>query len=298
MAEGQLRLLSKYRHDGLFGFMYAAQEIEAWGGSTVFRDDGPPNAGPPPVRWDDIPSLEPPRIEGCPALMRVLRVIEIPAEKKGATVPILGVALAPYSLPVLQLGMESYLDLLFDRPDLAERLMRVNEEFCVVWSNAQLAVGAGAIAYTDPVASPSITPRDLYRRFGHGAACRTLARLKGAAATGLASGRALPIIEDLVLTGTVGVSASVHEDLAEMKAACRGRLTVMGNLNAIEMVRWTVAETVARTREAIEKGAPGGGFVLTDNHGEIPWQVPDEILLAVSQAVHEWGRYPIRPREE
>ncbi|MBM4354186.1 MAG: methylcobamide--CoM methyltransferase MtbA [Deltaproteobacteria bacterium] len=298
VAEGQMRLLARYRHDGVFGFMYAAQEIEAFGGTTVFRDDGPANAGEPPVDWEDIPTLEPPRVDDCPALVRVLKIIELLASRLGGTVPILGVALSPYSLPTLQLGMESYLALLYERPDLAERLMRVNEEFCVAWSNAQLAAGAGAIAYTDPMASPSITPLAMYRRFGHPAACRTLERLKGAAATGLASGRAIPIIDDLVRTGTVGVSASVHEDLAEMKAACRGRLTVMGNLNAIEMRSWTLEQTVSKVREAIEKGAPGGGFVLTDNHGEIPWQVPEDVLQAVCETVFQFGRYPIRFREE
>lgn len=37
----------------------------------------------------------------------------------------------------------------------------------------------------------------------------------------------------------------------------------------------------------------GGGFILSDNHGEIPWQVPDEVLMAISEAVHKWGRYPL-----
>ena len=29
---------------------YGALEMEAWGSETVFRDDGPPNAGPPIIR--------------------------------------------------------------------------------------------------------------------------------------------------------------------------------------------------------------------------------------------------------
>jgi uroporphyrinogen decarboxylase len=33
--------------------------------------------------------------------------------------------------------------------------------------------------------------------------------------------------------------------------------------------------------------------VLSDNHGEIPWQVPEEILLVIADAVHTWGRYPL-----
>ena len=61
VAEGQLRLQRKFGHDCLYAFFYAAVELEAWGGEAIFRDDGPPNAGPPVVRRrQDILSLVPP----------------------------------------------------------------------------------------------------------------------------------------------------------------------------------------------------------------------------------------------
>ena len=40
-------------------------------------------------------------------------------------------------------------------------------------------------------------------------------------------------------------------------------------------------------------GAPGGGFILSDAHGEIPFQVSDDILLTISETVHSMGVYPI-----
>ncbi len=34
--------------------------------------------------------------------------------------------------------------------------------------------------------------------------------------------------------------------------------------------------------------------VLTsDNHGEIPWQVPERAIEAATAAVERWGRYPL-----
>ena len=89
------------------------------------------------------------------------------------------------------------------------------------------------------------------------------------------------------------VGASVEEDLGALKAAFRGKAAVLGNLNGIEMRRWTPEHTERVVREAIAKGGPGGGFILSDNHGEIPWQVPDEVLLAISGAAHRWGAYPL-----
>ena len=106
-------------------------------------------------------------------------------------------------------------------------------------------------------------------------------------------GRILPIVEDIARTCTVAVGASAMEDLAATKDLCRGRLAVMGNLNAIEMRCWTPAVAEKKVKEAIAKAGPGGGFVLTDNHGEIPWQVPDEVLVAIADAVRRWGAYPL-----
>ena len=84
--------------------------------------------------------------------------------------------MSPFSLPVLQMGFAAYLDLMHRQPDLLEQLLRVNEEFAVAWANAQLAAGATAICYFDPLASPTMVPRALYLKTGHPAARRTIAR--------------------------------------------------------------------------------------------------------------------------
>ena len=59
------------------------------------------------------------------------------------------------------------------------------------------------------------------------------------------------------------------------------------------MRHWTPEQAEAAVRTAIRKAGRGGGFILADNHGEIPWQVPDTVLMAIAQAVARWGRYPL-----
>ena len=36
---------------------------------------------------------------------------------------------------------------------------------------------------------------------------------------------------------------------------------------------------------------------LADNHSEIPWQVSDEILKTIADAVRRWGAYPLQITE-
>lgn len=298
VVEGQLRLLEKYRSDCLYPFYYAAIEGEAFGGETIFIDDGPPNAGAPCIRRaEEIDRLEPPRVAESAGLLRGLDTIRRLKARVGDSVPIIGVVTSPFSLPVIQMGFEHYLELLYEQPARFARLMAVNQRFCVDWANAQLAAGATAIGYADPLASTTMLPRQFYLRTGHPLARETLSRIEGPVAMHLASGRGLAIADDIVATGAVAVGVSTLEDLADWKAAVGDKLTLMGNLNGVEMRRWTPAQAEQEVKRAIAKAGPGGGFVLADNHGEIPWQVPDDVLLALRAAVDRWGRYPLDWRE-
>jgi uroporphyrinogen decarboxylase len=294
VVEGQLRMRARYRHDCLYGFFYAAVDSEAWGVPVVYREDGPPNSGEPLARrLDDILRLEAPRVREHACLRKVLSALEAMKSRSGGDVPVIGVVMSPFSLPVMQLGFERYLDVLHERPDLLARLMALNEEFCVEWANAQLEAGADAIAYFDPVASPTVVPRELYLATGFDTDRRTLSRIRGPAAFHLASAPGLALVGDVARTSAAIVTASALEDVGAVRAACGSRLTVLGNLNAVEMRRWTAEDADTRVRDVLAKAGRGGRFILGDNHGEIPWQVPEAVLEATAAAVERHGRYPL-----
>lgn len=294
VAEGQLRLRAKYGHDCLYSFFYAAVEVEAWGAEVLYREDGPPNAGTPLIQDpSQILTLHQPEIEGNACLEKVLDAIRILKKAVADEAPIVGVVMSPFSLPVMQMGFENYLLLLHNQPDLFEELMKINEAFTVSWANAQLAAGATAITYFDPISSPSMIPKELFLKTGFEIAKRTIARINGPTAIHFASGRCLPIMEEVTQLGTPIVGSSVLEELSEVSAAAQGRITVLGNLNGIEMVRWTREEAAEKVKSAIDQAAAGGGFILSDNHGEIPYHVPDDIILTIAETVKSYGQYPL-----
>jgi len=193
----------------------------------------------------------------------------------------------------MQLGFEMYLDVLLHRRDLFDHLMRVNTAFAIEWGRAQAAAGAAMLVYFDPVASPDIVPADLYRSLGRPVAREVIGSWPVGTVIGLASGRMLAVLDDLVGTGATAIMASGLENLAEAKRRTAGRATLVGNLNGIEMRRWSDAEAEAAVKQAIAAAGRGGGFLLAEHHGEVPWQVPEAVLTAVACAVEQWGRYPL-----
>ena len=292
--DGQIKLREKYSHDCYYSFFYTPIEVEAFGADVLYSKDGPPNAGAPFLKIDAIKDLKVPIISESEPLQRVLEATAMLKKSAGDDVPIIGVVVSPFSLPVMQLGFDKYLDLIYSDRELFDKLMDINIEFCVNYSNAQLEAGATAICYFDPVSSTTIIPRELYLETGHKVAKRTISAINGPIATHFASGNCLPILKDVATTGTAVVGVSSLEDLAELKSEADAKLTLLGNLNAIEMRHWSAEETHEKVKEAISKAAVGGGFILAENHGEIPWDIRDETLFAIRDAVFKYGTYPIK----
>jgi len=295
VVEGQIRLRKKYNNDCIYAFFHAPIETEAWGGEVIFHDDGPPNSGTPFITdISKIHTLKAPRVKESSGLLRVCEAISKIKSRIGNDAPIVGVAISPFSLPVMQMGFDKYFDLMYLHPNEFNILMQLNEEFCIEWSNAQLAAGATAICYFDPVSSPTIIPREKYLETGYIIAKRTISQIQGPTATHFASGRSLEIMDDVATTGTAIVGVSALEELAMLKEKAKGKVTILGNLNGVEMRTWSQEKAEQVVKEAIEKAGKGGGFILSDNHGEIPFQVKDDTLMAISDATRKWGEYPLK----
>ncbi|MBN2285048.1 MAG: uroporphyrinogen decarboxylase family protein [Tissierellales bacterium] len=295
VVEAQLKMRKKYSNDCIYTFFYAPIEIEAFGGEVVYLEEGPPNSGEPFVKMiEDINKIVIPNIHESGPLKKVLETTAMLKKSVGDEVPIIGVVMSPFSLPVMQIGFEKYLELIYFRQDAFNQLMEINQAFCVSWANAQLEAGATAICYFDPLASPTIIEREKYLETGHKIACSTLSKINGATATHLASGVTLPVLNDIITTGSAVLGFSAKDNIEKMKEKSKNRICLLGNLSGINMMNWDKNQARAEVKRVIQGAAKGGGLILSDNHGDIPWQAPEEILLEISEAVKEYGRYPIK----
>ncbi|WP_219970728.1 uroporphyrinogen decarboxylase family protein [Methanospirillum lacunae] len=296
VAQGLITSREKFGTDAYIGFHYTPVEYEAFGGNVIFRDDGPPNSGRPVINTGEIiDNLQVPNIHETPCLQMVLDMIRILKATSPDDAPIFGVALSPLSLPVMQMGFEDYIKLIYTDEIRFQKLIAANSRFFLGWATAQIEAGADGIIYYDPVSSPTIIPHELYRKTGLKIAQNLIPQVPGPVVSAFASARVLPIIDDVLTTGTIGVAvwAGGNEDLNEIKVKCSGKLTIIGNLNGIEMRHWTREQVFSIVKRTIRSLALGGGFIMSDNHGEIPLQVPDEVLYAIRDATREYGGYPI-----
>jgi uroporphyrinogen decarboxylase len=76
---------------------------------------------------------------------------------------------------------------------------------------------AAAICYFDPMSSPTVIPKEIYESAGMAVAMRTLPAIKDRRQLHFASALTLPVIDDVIKTGTAIIGVSVDEDLALFK---------------------------------------------------------------------------------
>jgi uroporphyrinogen decarboxylase len=299
IAEAQLRMQERFGHDNLYSATYAANHYEAFGGAPLFFEDSAPVGGPPIIGADDIAGLKAPRVADCACFQTGLEAIRRMRAEVGGDIPIIGFAVGPASMPVHQMGFPAYLSLMYDAPERWAHLLAINEELVNDWIDAQIEAGVDMIGYFDPLASPEMIPAGMWRSVVMAQTQRIIARSSVPCALGYASARSQSAV-DALATGAAAVCITEREDLAAVKRAYFGRMGVTGNLNGIKMAHWCDADVEAAVKAAIAQAGPGGGFILSDHQGDIPWLVKEDTLAAIGDAVRKWGRYPLAwlaPRE-
>ncbi|MCP5495480.1 MAG: hypothetical protein H7A23_13070 [Leptospiraceae bacterium] len=122
----------------------------------------------------------------------------------------------------------------------------------------------------------------------------TIAKIGGLVAVHFASGISNPIIENTIMSGASIVGVSFLDSLEDIKILSYQKASILGNLDGIKMASWTEDEAEENVKRTIQKVGEGGGFILSDNHGEIPYQVPNFVLQKISDSVKKWGRYPLQ----
>ena len=79
-------------------------------------------------------------------------------------------------------------------------------------------------------------------------------------------------------------------DMFKVKQKWAGKMALVGNIPTALLAYGTKAEIEQRVKEYCLKLAPGGGYVLGSSTS-IMEGIPPENFVAMTQAVHKYGRY-------
>jgi len=107
-------------------------------------------------------------------------------------------------------------------------------------------------------------------------------------------GKIWDVLDGLVDTGIVAynpVEKGAGMDLKTVKERYSGRLCCIGNVNnKTTLVSGSVEEVIAETKECLEIGMPGGGYILSSDHS-FHDDIPLENIFAMIETAKKYGKY-------
>ena len=295
LAQGQLALLQRYGHDCVVGVPHVVQDAAAFGCNLIHFPDGPPSLASLAVHnTTDLQDLRPPDPLKTPILRPTLDALEQLATAVKGKVPIIGACIAPFSLPSMWMGTEKWMALLFEPPEIRDPLMAhamaVATDFVVTWANLQLEYGADIIVLADGMASATVIFRQQFIDHALPVIQKTIAAINGPTVyEGV--GALEPFIDLMPQTGAAAIILEHSDNLATCKAAVGDKVTLVGNLNNIAMLNWSITEMEQQVKAAIDMAAAGGGYILSAQGPEIPWDVPDELIATLVNVGKTYGTY-------
>ena len=107
-------------------------------------------------------------------------------------------------------------------------------------------------------------------------------------------GKIWDMLDSLVDTGISAynpVERSAGMDLKTVKERYGGKLCCIGNVdNKTTLVNGSVEDVIAETKECLEIGKPGGGYILSSDHS-LHDDIPSENIFAMIETTKKYGKY-------
>lgn len=294
VAEAQLRLRERFGYDNVWSLFYVGREVEALGEQTVDQPiDGPPNIIEHMIKsYADIEALNiPDSLTGHPAFAEQQRCLEILHREVGGRSAICAYITSSMGLPVMLMGMERWLELLFTGPaEIRDLLLEKCHAYFVKEVEAYRRAGADTLIYSNPFASPETVPMKFFRNF-------SLPWIeRDAAAVGAGSlifycgmSRYNRVIAEVLERVPFGCCyLSPLDDVAEGKRLVAGRGLTCGVINDTRLLHWSLEEIRAEVKAIIEAGKPGGKFAFGGS--ATPFHTPEESIRTMLEAAYEYGR--------
>jgi uroporphyrinogen decarboxylase len=203
-----------------------------------------------------------------------------------------------FSLPRYLMGMQALLMAIVYQPDLVRCLVEMSVRINLELAKEVLARGVKIVYTGDDYAynkGPLMSPRH-FREFFYPGLCQVMQGYKelGLYVIKHTDGNLWKIIDMIVDSGIDcldPIDPVAGMDLGEVKAKYGDRVALKGNVDCAQLMTFgTPDEVMEATKDALCKGMPGGGFILSSSNS-IHSAVKPENYVAMLQALREYGRY-------
>ena len=212
----------------------------------------------------------------------IVKSIEILKREYGTEAAVIGKTMGPWTLAYHVFGVESFLLMTVDDPDMVMRCLDRLKEISVLFGEAQIAAGADALTFPDH-ATGDLVSGEYYRRFLLEIHQEMAERLKVPLILHIC-GNTLDRLDYIAQSGMASFHFDSKNDPQEAMEVAAGRIGLVGNINNPETL---YARGPAKVREEVFACLDAGVQMIAPECA-VPLATRLENLMAIPQAVREW----------
>jgi uroporphyrinogen decarboxylase len=203
-----------------------------------------------------------------------------------------------FSLPRYLMGMENLLMAIIAEPELVRGLVEMSVSINLELAKEVVARGVKIVYTGDDYAYNKTTLMSPvhFREFFYPGLKRVIQGYKelGLYVIKHTDGNIRPIM-DMIIDSGIDCLDPIDPlggmDLGEVKAMYGGRVALKGNVDCATLLTFgTVDEVIEATKDALRKGMPGGGYILSSSNS-IHSAVKPENYVAMVNTLREYGTY-------
>ena len=196
---------------------------------------------------------------------------------------------------MLSMGLENFSVALHENRDLLETVLDRYCDWAELVAERVCRMGFDVFVSTDDMAfksapffSPSVFREVVLPRYRRVAQKITIPWIIHT------DGNILPFLDDLLSLGIVGLHPLEKGamDIRAVKKRYGRRLCLLGNVDLNILGMGSRNEVESEVQELIEDVGPGGGYIVTSGNSLAGYLRPENVI-ALSEAVQKYGRYPI-----
>jgi [methyl-Co(III) methanol-specific corrinoid protein]:coenzyme M methyltransferase len=226
----------------------------------------------------------PPGFLEHPDNLTITRAIELLRQEFGDRVAVIGKTMGPWTLAYHVFGVENFLLMTVDDPDMVMRTLHKLKEISVLFGEAQIAAGADALTFPDH-ATGDLVSGEYYRRFLLDIHQEMVERLPVPLILHIC-GNTLDRMGYIAETGMASFHFDSKNDPQKAMDIVGGRIGLVGNINNPETLYARGPEEV---RQEVFRCLDAGVNMIAPECA-VPLATKLENLVEIPKAVVEWTR--------
>jgi len=178
----------------------------------------------------------------------------------------------PFSLSALLMGATEIAMKVIDEPELVHTVLRFSTEVITAYAKVLIKRGADVICFLEPTAA-ILSPKH-FKEFSGEYVKKIRSQLHVPSILHIC-GNTNHLLKEMAATEVDALSLDYPVDLRQAASIVPADVVLIGNLNPVEMTRWSVEEVSKQTRILLEKMKGVDNFILSSGC-DLPPETPIE----------------------